>query len=109
MKRRKHYFKSLKSKVALTLVLLLLLITVPLKNAIRFSMLWSGAPLHTVLTCNPKYNAGNSKAMQENIYVIPLKDAYEPVVGSNGSKVNNFRVHTILFIFHFSMPTYAYI
>ncbi len=108
VKEKKHRFKSLRSKILLVLVLFLLLVTVPPKNAVRFSMILSGASPRTALTCNPKYDKIGSKSMQTDAYIIPLKDAYEPLLVSNGSKLNTFKVFSILFLFHVAVPVYPY-
>ncbi len=71
-------------------------------------MVLNGVSPITALKTNPQYNASYSKAMNGDIYLIPYKYAFQPIIVSNGDKVSSFRNFRILFIFHFAVPVYPY-
>ncbi len=58
------------------LIIVILLFTIPPKNAVRATMLIHGASPVSAFRCNPKYDSGNSRELKMDLYTIPNKYGY---------------------------------
>lgn len=88
------------------LIVVILLFTIPPKNAVRATMLIHGASPVSALRCNPKYDSGNSRELKMALYTIPNKYGY---IDNTGVRNTLFRVKTYFVIFHVAVPGVQYL
>ncbi|GEP23612.1 hypothetical protein [Lentilactobacillus diolivorans] len=96
-------FGNILAKITGVIVLIFLLISVSPTNAIRMTMMLTGAGPVQAIKSTPTHCEEGSYNAGADMYGLPEKQAYTFDV----DKIQYFRVYTFL-IFHFAFPTPVY-
>lgn len=96
-------FGNFFAKIIGVIILILLLLSISAKTAVKMTMVLTGANPIKAVKSSPSYNKEFSYSMRSKVYALPEKQAYTYDI----NKIQYFKVYTFL-IFHVAIPTPIY-